>query len=870
MTSEQKHKLFQNVKNNAYSTEENIESITEESMIKYGTYIIEDRAIPSMLDGLKPVQRRSLYILKLDNLVGTKRVKLAKIVGSVMGSLHPHGDSSIVGTFVNMSQSFKNNFVLLNPQGNYGSISNPSSHAAMRYIENGIEKKYSDLLFENINKEGVVSWQPNYDDTIEEPKVLPVKYPYHLINGSSGIAYSMATKTPSYNIKELTNLFLEMIDDKFYKEDFTLDYDMKEKYSNILKGPDFPTKTNIYFDNKNFTRKDSLFKNNFSFRMRANYEIKEEESMIIFKNMPYEVSTDNLVDEIINLKQSYTEVGKKKIPRNPDDILNINTNPVVETSRTDATVYLTFRKDADLIVELAKIFKNTSLDKAFSCNNTVISEDGIPVSVSVYQNVETFLLFRQHVVYKALLHDIVQLNKRIPLLEAYLKVIDKKEVFIGIITETEDETELYKKLEEAFDITQEQVDYLLSIQVRKLTKKELKKFEVELEDKKNEREIKILNSSTSDNLFKLIKEDYERLLEEPFIAKMNRSSTLIDKPLTFNKEDLIKDKEIILSLMSDNTIGWVENTIRAKARGTQSTKTAKQSDDIYVEDVINCSLKSHLGCITNFGRVFKVRGFDFNTKFYHISNVLNLQDKEKIVNITNLDEIGEDKEILFITKNGYGSKSNIDFFNNATKNRAIIGIKLNEGDEVLSFNLVNKTDTIVLVTSLGRALRFPVSEVKITKSASKGVFVYRGKENDVIKSTLIVGELDQEKDVVVAFEYGGIKKFNISNLRVKKRNQVGLIITKAKEEEGELVDGSIINENENILLLSLLGESGVIKPHDIRSVSRTSIGVRKGLKIKQGDKIIKLLSILPPVVEEVNEEGVDTEDTPPVYELNNH
>lgn len=856
--TEIRNRLFENVEDNEFSGNESIEDLTRGSMIQYGSYIIEDRAIPSLLDGLKPVQRRSLYTLKTDNLIGPKKVKLAKIVGSVMGSLHPHGDSSIVGTFVNMSQRFKNNFMMLNPQGNYGHIGDPSSHAAMRYIENGIEKKYADLLFENINKDGVVSWQLNYDDTIEEPKVLPVKYPYHLLNGSSGIAYSMATRTPSYNIKELTNLFIELIEDKFYEEGFSLTEELKEKYSNIVLGPDFPTGANIYFDNKNSTRADSLFSNQFSFRMRASYTIDETNSIIQFTNMPYELTTGKLEEDIVNMRLPYIEKDKKKTPKPVDDILNINTSPVVDINDDDrdATVYLGFKKDADLFVELAKVFKGTDLDKSFSCNNTLINEDGVPVSVSVFENIKVFLMFRQHAVYQGLLYDIAQLNKRIPLLEGYLKIMKDKDLFIEIITNTHEEEEMYQKLKDAFDINHEQIEFLLSIQVRRLTKKEALRIEEELGEKIAERDEKVEISSSSDNLFKVIKEDYERLLQEPFIAKCDRSSEIIDEPQTFEKEDLIKDKPIILSLMSDNTIGWTENTIRAKARGTLATKTAKQADDVYVKDVINCNLKSHLAFITNYGRVFKLRGFDFNSKFYHISNVLKMQEGESIVNITNLDDVSEDKEILFITKNGYGSKSNIDFFKHATKNRAIIGIRLNEGDEILSFNIVNRDDDIVLITKYGKGLRFPVSDVKLTKSAAKGVFVYKGKEDSVV-STVIVSKEDSESEIVVGFEYGGIKKFNISELKTKKRNQVGLIITKTNDEDGTLVGGTLVGEAENIMILSLLGETGLVRPHDIKSVSRTAVGIRKGIKIRKGDKVIKVISV-PEIAEEEEFEGALT------------
>jgi DNA gyrase subunit A len=244
-----------------------------------------------------------------------------------------------------------------------------------------------------------------------------------------------------------------------------------------------------------------------------------------------------------------------------------------------------------------------------------------------------------------------------------------------------------------------------------------------------------------------------------------------------------------------------------------------------------------------------------------VSNVLNLQEGETIVKIVNFDDVTSEKELLFITKDGYGSKSTTDFFKNATKNRAIIGIKLGEGDEVLSFNIVNPTDDLVLITKLGKGLRFPVANVNMTKSAAKGVFVYRSADDKVV-SSIVVSEAEQNNDIVVGFEFGGIKKFNIADLKTKKRNQVGLIITKTNKEDGFLVDGTLVAEDENVLLLSLLGESGLIKPHDIKSVSRTAVGIRKGIRLKDNDKVIKVMAIkeLTDTEEETNEEEM-TVDT---------
>ena len=829
---------------------DSIESVIEDSMIEYGSYIIEDRAIPSVLDGLKPVQRRSLYTFKNDDLIGPKSVKLAKVVGSVMGNLHPHGDSSIVGTFVNMSQPFKNNFMVLKPQGNWGSIENPDSFAAMRYIETAMPRKFADLFFKDIDKKGVVSWKENYDGSIMEPQVLPVKYPFHLINGSSGIAYSMATKIPSFNIVELTNLFIQLIEDKFWEKGWSLNEERKNCYSSIVKGPDFATGPDIYFSLSENEAEDILFEDTFSFRMRAKYTIDEENQRIVFSNIPYEVATDKVVEDLISLKMAYTLDGKKQVMKDPQEVLQMSSAPIVEQNGSKVALTIQLKKDCDPYVELAKILKRTTLDKSFKSTNNVISSNGVPITMSIFDNITTFLKFRQHVVYKSIQDDIVQLNKKLPLLIAFEKAISKKKEFLEIIQESKDDSSMREEIIQLLDINEEQLNYVLEIKIKKLSKEEALKALEEVDKVRNSLTEKEEQISSQQNVFDIVKEDYLSLLSEKFIKENVRNSEVVKNIMSLNKEDLISDKNIIISLMEDNTIGWVENTIKTKGRGT-ATSNSTANKKVSVLETINCNLKDSLVFITNFGRAFQAKAYDFQQRFSNISNVLNLSEDEKVIKIIKIDtDTLEDKEAIFITKKGVGSRSRLRFLTNSSKNRAVWAFRIAEGDELVSFNIVKPKDELVLLTNTGLALRFKVTDIRYTKSAGKGVKAYSCSDNEFVKSSLIIPSVDniEEANLIIAFENGEIKKTPLTSLKVKKRNQKGLLM--GRNEVTSIADGNIVFENENIMLSTKFGRSSIIKVSDIKAVSRTAIGLRKGINLEEGDVATKLSTVL--IEEEVD------------------
>ena len=361
-----------------------IEDVIENSMLKYGSHITLNRAIPNALDGLKPVQRRIFYSFFYSNITNSFE-KLANVTGICMGKFHPHGDSSINEATANLLQPWKNTFPLLEGYGNWGSSSGDNC-AAMRYIEVKIPKEHAELLFDNIKKDGVVPWMKNYNDKIDEPMLLPSKFPLHLINGTSGIGYSTSTNIPPYNINELTQAMIYMIDNKFWSHEHWDINEHKDNLVDIIKGPDSPMSTNIYFQEQD--KYAYLLKSKYSFRMRADMDIDYDNHQITIYNYPFGLTGEAIKQELMDLSLEKRTIkrGNKtvEIDKHESEILKVaNENPIMSeyTNEHEFSMIINFRKDANLDVEAVKILSKTKMDITFNVNHIVINDKNIPEEI---------------------------------------------------------------------------------------------------------------------------------------------------------------------------------------------------------------------------------------------------------------------------------------------------------------------------------------------------------------------------------------------------------------------------------------------------------------------------------------------------------
>jgi len=862
--------------------ETNLDEQIENAMLDYGAYIIENRSIPSMLDGLKVSQRRTIYTFKHLGIVG-KNVKLARISGTTIAEFHPHGDTSINDAVANMSQCWKNNFSFFETQGNWGSIGGDNP-AAARYVEIKLDKTSEEFLFENLNKgKKVVPWNLNYDDRLEEPTLLPVKYPFHLINGSIGIAYALATKIPSYNIVELTKMFIYMIENKFWKDSWKLD-EHKSAIMDIVQGPDLPTYCDIIFKTEQEKEK-SIFDGKFSFSMRSNFYLDDKKKAITISNIPYNVTTESIKGQILELMQEFSikREGRKeeKIKKQDNEILNLQAStPIDITIDSDdnakVQIVLKFKASADLNVEMVKLLNHTSLQETFSSNITTINQYGVPEQHSLYRNVRNFLYFRRHVIYQKTLFELEQLERHIHLLKGLMIVLNDKDRFLKILTEEDDYKE--KILKEFTLLDEEQLNYILELKISKLSKLSVSKIIEEIESIEKDILEKKTLIENSDNLFEFIKNDYQTILDTNKKVKNSvRKSKIYVSATKTSIEDMIKNIDIILMLMNDDTIGYIEKSkFQAKNRGTQlkDSKLANNGFDINVKTIFDGMLKDEAYFITDKGRVFYEKLWKFSKKLLNVRNYFKLLPDENVIKIVNKNDT-ENNHLLLTTKTLIKNIA-LEMFKNVTSNSGKIAIKIKEDDLITNVIVHNneKNEFVVLLSEDGKVIKFEKDEVKVSlgnnASGTRAI-----NKNYVVKDMFLVDkEIENDLYILIVSNTGKGKKVDVTDINLKKIKQSPLVVFENNENNGKLLKGIILNKNENeeVVLVDNIGRINVIKISDaLRSVSRGAKGSIKLINNNDNAKIVfasknevvkedeTLKNDNDGVLEETNEDGENTE-----------
>jgi len=825
--------------------------VIEENQREYSNLVIEGRAIPSALDGLKPVHRRIFYSFKDGGFIN-KNIKMAKIVGHTMGSFHPHGDLAIVGALIDITQPFKNRNPLTIHQGNWGSIEGDSA-AAPRYIEVKFPNESSDLLFSNLDKDGVVPWQSNYDDTTKEPIVLPTKYPFSLLNGTTGIAYAnITTKIPSYNIKDLTNFYIYLIENKFWKKGFKIN-DHKKEILKIIPNVDFATGCNIYLD-KDVLQEDMIFKPQFRVNMRASYVIDRKHNIITFTNLPYNVSAATIKEQASKAGLSFIIKDGKQIPKSSNaEILNISENIDIESIssfndlnfKNDASLTFTFKKNSNLDLELIKVFKYTDLDTSFSSKMMFVDEYARPVLLSLYEQTIKFLMFRLHTFYKAFQYDIKKIKEQLHLLYGLLTIHNDLDTFIKIIRNSSNDDIMIKKIKSTFKVDDIQIDYLLSIQLRKLSKTSILKLKEDIKTKeqtilKIEKQI-----SSKTNLFKIIDQDYKNQLEKSSLKgkRGKRLSKLIIATKKISKEDLIEDKEIILMYMEDDTIAFVDKSkYRLKQKNTRTTSNKINSDfELKLKISENCNIKDDVLLMSNQGRVFKIKAYNFSDQFKFIGNVLKLNKDEKIINILKFNS--SEKYYYVATEKGKIKGINSKLFKNITSNRPITAIKLLPNDYVMSFETFTKKENekVLVVTNLGKILKYPSNLVSILSGGNtqgiKNINLNEKMKEKVIKTIIYI---ETKKSLLIGVSNIGKAKKSLSfKIPDKKRAGASVLFFNNSKENGNLVSVDIIQDEDNEILMVLneLGDISLLKIKNFNSVNRTTKGAINLLKLQEGEYV---------------------------------
>ena len=790
-----------------------IETEVKRAYIDYSMSVIVSRALPDVRDGLKPVHRRILYSMEEKNLrySGPTR-KCAKIVGDVLGSYHPHGDASVYDALVRLGQDFSLRYPVIHPQGNFGTIGGDPP-AAYRYTEAKMAR-LAESMVEDIKKD-TVDFIPNFDDSTQEPTVLPGKFPFLLANGSSGIAVGMATNMPPHNLREIAQAVSAYIDNP----DITID-----ELAKYIKGPDFPT-GGIIFGKKGIRQAFKTGRGKILVRGRFNIEVdKKGKETIIFTEVPYQVNTTALVAKI-------GELAREKVI---EGIAAVND----ETSdRAGLRLVIELKRGAIAKVVLNQLFSKTALQSSFGVINLALV-DGRPQTLTLKQLVGYFVAHRQEVVTRRVRFDLKKAEERAHILRALIVAIDNIDEVIKIIRGSRDTASAKNALMERFSFDDIQAQAIVDMQLKRLTSLEIEDLRKEL------RELELLIEHLKDllahpeKILALIKQETDELAEK--FGDDRRTDIVSDEVEEINIEDLIKKEQMVVLVSNLGYIKRVPVTAyKRQNRGGKGSNSAALVEDDFIDQIFTASTHDYIMFITNEGKAYWVKVHEIpeasrTSRGSHIKSLLAVSSDEEITTIVSLKEFSSDSYLLMATAGGIVKKVQTDSFQNA-KTRGIIAIKLDEGDKLVSAILTTGQDELMLVTRHGQALRVSETEIRDQGRASHGVIGIRLSGGDELTGALRIngGKL------IVMSENGYGKRVDFSEFSPHGRGTGGQKVYTVTEKTGEVVGLLAVADDDEIVCITGQGKTIRVQVASINVMGRAAQGV-KILDIESPDQLIGL------------------------------
>ena len=777
----------------------NIEEEMKTSYIDYAMSVIVMRALPDVRDGLKPVHRRILYSMYEDGITSDKPYrKCANTVGSVLGRYHPHGDSSVYDAMVRMAQDFSLRYPLIDGHGNFGSIDGDGA-AAMRYTEARMAK-ISEHMLTDIEK-NTVDFMPNYDDRLQEPTVLPAKIPALLVNGSSGIAVGMATNIPPHNLKEVIDGIIKIID-----EDNVTDEDLMS----VIKGPDFPTE-GIILGREGI--KEAYTTGKGKITVRAETEIEEmsnNKQRIIVSSLPYQVNKARLIENIANL------VRDKRI----EGIADLRD----ESDRKEKVrIVIELKRDANAQVVLNQLYKNTQMQDTFGIILLALV-DGEPKILTLRQCLDYYLDHRKTVVLRRTKFELDKAEARAHILEGLKIALDNIDEVINIIRSSYDDAK--ERLMERFGLTDIQAQAILDMRLKTLSGLQREKIEEEYEElMKLIAHLKEILASEK-LVFDIIKEELIEIREK---FGDERKTKIVAKEGEINIEDLIKEEQNVIAL---TYFGYIKrmpvDTYKSQKRGGKGILGITTRDEDFVKEIFTASTHDTVLFFSNKGKLYKLRGYEIpeagrTAKGTAIINLLSLDPGEKISAIIPIPVFAEGKYLLFATRNGFIKKTPVDEYKTARKT-GLQAITLRENDEVIDVRLTDGEDNVVLVTRKGLSITFDEKNVRPMGRKSQGVIGIKLNEDDyVIGMESIIG--GSKSTLLAITENGFGKRTELDEYRVQTRGGKGVITYKITPKTGDLVGIRIVDETDDIMLITDTGTIIRMNVKDISILGRSTQGV---------------------------------------------
>ncbi len=786
-----------------------IEDTLKNSYLDYAMSVIAGRALPDVRDGLKPVHRRVLFTMNEMGVQYNKpNKKSARIVGDTMGKLHPHGDIAIYDALVRLAQDFSMRYPLVIGQGNFGSIDGDSA-AASRYTEARMAR-ISDELMADIDC-NTVDFMPNYDGSMTEPTVFPTKIPNLLINGISGIAVGMATNIPPHNLTEVMDGLLYMIDEENYTE---------EGLFNIIKGPDFPT-SGIIMGKGDIINAYKTGRASIRIRARAEIvEVKGGKEQIVITEIPYQVNKSVLVEKIAEL------VNEKKIP-GITDIRDVS-------SMKGIKILIDVKKGESAEVILNRLYKFTALESSFGFNMVALV-GGRPQLLTLENILTEFLNHRIEVVTRRTRYKLMKAEERMHIVEGLRIAVQNIDEVVKIIKESKDTPTAKKALMDRFDLSEVQSQAILDMRLAKITGLEIDKLNEEYEQLKKDIEYynSILNSKS-----KLMSVIREEIVDIKTRYGDERKTEIADSIDDIDYEDLIPNDEMVVTITHN---GYIKRTLlnnfTAQKRGGKGKIGAANKSEDFVEEIIYTTNKSHLFIFTTKGKVHFLKVYQIpeqsrDSKGRHISNLLNLDENEKIASFLTLPEKDETKSIFFATK--FGVVKRVKTIEFKSGRSGIIALNLKDNDEIVTTLLTGDNDKVFLATRDGKTIQFSVEDVRPMGRTATGVRGIMLERDDVVVSAEVVEE-DSPLLAVTSLGYG--KGTDKDEYRLQSRGGKGLKLMKLTSKTGLVVGVRQIHQDEDdIMLITKNGKTIRIAASEVSVIGRNTQGTR--LMNTSGDEII--------------------------------
>ncbi len=791
-----------------------IETELRKSYLEYSLSVIIGRAIPDARDGLKPVHRRILFAqYELANNYNRPHKKSARIVGDVIGKYHPHGDSAVYDALVRMAQEFSMRDPLVDGQGNFGSIDGDAA-AAMRYTEVRMSKLAQEFL--NDLDKNTVDFRPNYDNTLQEPTVMPSKVPNLLLNGSSGIAVGMATNIPPHNLGELCDALQLLLDNPQCSIDELMDY---------VKGPDFPTRGFVYAGKGLY---DAYHTGRGTVKVRGRIEIEDRKKgaqSIVIREIPFGLNKSSLVEKIAAL------VNDRKI----DGITDLRD----ESDRKGIRIVIDLKRGTIPDIVVNALYKFTPLETSFGINMLAVV-DNRPQLLNLKTALSCFVDHRREVVIRRTRYDLEKAEARAHILEGLRIAIDNIDEVVALIRASANPEEARNALMERFALSEVQAKAILEMRLQRLTGLQREELMNEYKDLLQKIEFYRSILENAEVLRSELKREIAEIREN--FATPRRTEVLREALTDIDIEDLIPDEEVVITL---SRRGYMKRTglenYQQQKRGGKGIAALHTSDDDYVQEFLSTTNHQYLCLFTNKGRMHQLKVHQVpegsrTAKGVHINNLLPLEENEWVTTVLALREFAEDKFFMFITKRGMIKRSSASLYAKCRKT-GLMAVGLREDDELVVVRPIRDNNHIVLATADGFSIRFACNDVRPMGRVATGVKGIALRRQDFVVAAVIVKDIDQTTEIMSISANGYGKRTSVDLYRLQSRGGKGIINFKVTAKTGPVIGAMPVRDNDGLILLTSSNKIVRIGVDDVRSKGRATMGVML-VRLDEGGHVV--------------------------------